>query len=178
MEKLIQHPIYKDYYADLESGEVYSCKFNKIKKLKLYNSRGYLQFNIMNNKEKICKKLHAFIFECGTQQTYEYSTSSSEGLTINHIDSNKLNNKFQNLELRTNRWNAKDGTDKKYKSKSDLPKYVRLNKTSLENGWCNPYYVQIRIKGKYKHFGYFTSIEEAEQVAKAKFQELYPNEIY
>ena len=177
MEKLIQHPIYKDYFADLSTGEVFSYKYNKIKKLKPSNTTQiYLNFNIRFNNKTINKKVHTFIYECGIQSIPIYSNKSSEGLTINHIDSNRLNNSFTNLELISNRKNTQ--------LNSKISKYgkgVHLDKKELERDGPNPYCVKIFINGKYKHIGSFPTPQEAYNKSKEiyllYFKEVLP-EIY
>ena len=51
---MIQHPIYKDYYATTD-GQVYSKKFksNRIKKIKPFRlNTGYYLLNLMHNKKR------------------------------------------------------------------------------------------------------------------------------
>jgi hypothetical protein len=169
-EKLYQHPIYLDYACNL-NGEVFSLKFGKIKKLKLSKSKGYLIFNIYCNK-KLNKKVHQFVWEC-FNKIEQWSNLTSEGLTINHKDSNKLNNKIENLELKTQRENTQlKECNKQKNKKSKLPKDVRF----VKNNKSNPFKVQILFKGEKKYFGSFSSIQEAEEVAIKQRKLLFPNE--
>ena len=178
MENLVQHPLYSDYFCDLSSGEVYSTKksnYNKegeFKKLKpSINGRGYLQFSMSYEGKQINKLIHSFVFECGTNKTYEYSNKSPEGLTINHKDGNKLNNKFSNLELINMRTNSQLSNNlTKENKKSKLPRFVTPS--------GKKFMIKIHIKGKQTYFGTYPTIEEAEQVARLKFEELYPTESY
>ena len=178
--KFTQHPTYKDYYADLEKGEVYSTlksNYNKegeFKKLKPALSRGYLMFNIHFEGKRISKQVHGFVFECGSQTIPKYG-KTSESLTINHINEIKIDNKFCNLELVTQRKNTQlREKDKIENKKSGLPRFVRPSPNSKKN----PFIVIFRYNKKYTYFGSFSTIEEATKIAKSKFEELFKGEIY
>jgi hypothetical protein len=167
------HPIYSDYGCD-ELGNVYSLKFNKIKKLKpAKNGKGYLIFDISYNNKQFHKRVHHFVYECITKLIPNWSNKSADGITINHIDSNRINNKIDNLEIKTLRENLQlKECNKIENKKSGLPRYVSF----IKNNNINCFRVLIRLKNKLIHFGNYSTVEEAEQVAIAKHKELYPNE--
>jgi hypothetical protein len=96
------HPVYKNYGADKE-GNVYKSINETVSRLNLnIQKNSYIRFNL-NSKTK---KVHHFVYECFSQTTPEYTVKGSGGLTINHIDGNKYNNKIDNLELISTRLNT------------------------------------------------------------------------
>jgi hypothetical protein len=170
-EKLYIHPNYTQYGSTLD-GRVFSLKFEKIKQLKqTANNYGYLGFTICLNKKQIQMLLHHFIYECVTGKVYNYSTDSSDGLTINHNDRNKLNNHFSNLSELPNRDNLRD---KVIIRKYDLPRYVYSSKQPRSK----PYFVVLYHNKKYVRYGSYSTAEEAEVFARQKFKELFPNDNY
>jgi hypothetical protein len=89
-----------DYYVT-ETGEVFSGKFDKLKKLKPSdNSRGYLQVYLMIDGKQINKSIHRLVGETFIPNPENYPQ-------INHIDGNKLNNHVSNLEWCTGSDNIK-----------------------------------------------------------------------
>jgi len=79
------------------------------------------------------------------------------GYEVDHIDCNPNNNKRDNLRLVTssqNSYNIRISS----KNKSGV-KGVHWNKAT------NSYRVRFRVDSKFKHFGMFKTIEEAESVA-------------
>ena len=87
------HPIFKDYASDID-GNVYSLKFGKVKEIsKCPHGRGYLQFNISMNGEKKPYLIHRFVYECWTEKPIDGQWQ------CHHIDHNKHNNHFDNLQL-------------------------------------------------------------------------------
>lgn len=85
-----------DYYVS-KHGEVYSLKSNcKLKPHLL--GRGYFYVHI-NNKTKLVHRLVADAFCEGKSEVNK---------TVNHIDGNKINNHFSNLEWCSYRYNEQD----------------------------------------------------------------------
>lgn len=89
-----------DYYCDI-MGNVYSNKFNKLKKIKArLHPEGYLQVALMiegKRKEKLIHRLVAEAFLLNTDNKPH----------INHKDGNKMNNHRENLEWATPSENGK-----------------------------------------------------------------------
>lgn len=83
---LIQHPSIPYIYAN-RGGKVFN--YNLGVELGSINSYGY---RVVKVHGKVYQA-HRLVYECITQ------SSIPEELTINHIDANKLNNSFSNLEL-------------------------------------------------------------------------------
>lgn len=113
-----QHPIYKHIWCD-EQGDVYSSKrkinlgfgrgnrYDDIgipKKLsKCTNTTGYTHYAVqINNKPKM-RSGHRLVYEC-------FNGVIPEGMQVDHIDLDVLNNKPENLRLATqkeNTWHRK-----------------------------------------------------------------------
>ena len=87
-----QHPYYKHIFVT-ESGEVYSNKTGKLKKLKLHlTDNGYLDVSILVAKAKsLRKRAHRIVAET-------YLENPNNLREIDHIDCNKQNNQVSNLE--------------------------------------------------------------------------------
>ena len=128
-------------------GNVKSLKYGKERiRKQTIGGGGYYRLCLMKNKKphkKIVSQLIAIAFlnhkPCGNK------------MVVDHIDTNKLNNKLYNLQVITNREN----TSKDRKNGSS--KYIGVS-------WCNTYkkwVATIQIKGKQKQIGYFTDEKEA-----------------
>ena len=91
MTNLKQHPVFTNYASD-KDGNIYSLKFNKIKRLsKVPHTRGYQQFCIHDGFPKMYL-IHRFVYEC-------HNGIIKDGLQCHHIDHNKENNSLDNLQL-------------------------------------------------------------------------------
>lgn len=60
-------------------------------------------------KKRVCKKVHRIVYET-------FKGRILEGMQVNHIDENKLNNRVENLNLMTPKENNNWGTSKKRRS--------------------------------------------------------------
>ena len=88
-----------------------------------------------------------------------------DGMQIDHIDGNPLNNQIENLRLATPSQNQQNSK-------------IRSNNTSGIKGirWyerSKKWKVQICINGKYKFIGYFDILEEAEAAITAARNNLH-----
>jgi len=155
------HPEYSDYGCDM-SGNVYSFKgyggisVRKMKPTKRKDKHcdriDYVVILYKDGKPKF-KLVSHVVFECVTNRLYKFSTKSRDGLTIDHDNNNPLNNRFSNLKLMTLSNNVSKQGKNKYK-------YIHWHKAS------NKWRFQIRENGKLKHFGLFSTIEEALEARK------------
>jgi hypothetical protein len=88
---LKQHPVFTNYASDID-GNIYSLKFNKVKRLsKVNHTRGYQQFCIHDGFPKMYL-IHRFVYEC-------HNGMIKDGLQCHHIDHDKHNNSLDNLQL-------------------------------------------------------------------------------
>jgi hypothetical protein len=88
-----RHPRYSHYGSDID-GNIYSFKHGKIKELsKCPHSRGYQQFGIRQYGEGHMYLVHRFVYECWSEKLIQ------DGMQCHHIDHDKTNNAFSNLEI-------------------------------------------------------------------------------
>ena len=92
-----EHFKYKGYGCDLD-GTTYSTKG---KRRTVIHHTGYQVITMYENKKAKQLRVHRFIYECVT------GSEIAEGMFINHIDGNKANNSYENLELVTPSENTK-----------------------------------------------------------------------
>jgi hypothetical protein len=91
------HPYY-EMYQITPTGEVKDTRTGKIRKPHL--ARGYLRVNLRVNNAYKFEFIHALVAET-------YIGLRPEGLVVNHIDGNKVNNCVHNLEFVTYSENLK-----------------------------------------------------------------------
>ena len=104
-KKYYIHPIFTNYAASKE-GEVLNVKTGRILKKNL-TDKGYYQFKV-NHKKLLKPKnyyIHRFEREC-------VRGVIPEGFVIDHIDSVRINNKIENLQLLTLVENVRKGNSK------------------------------------------------------------------
>ncbi len=78
-----------------EHGEIFSCKFGKLRKRKpSLKGNGYYQIDLWKDNKCTYKSIHRLLAQM-------YLADYSEDLQVNHIDGNPTNNKLENLEMVT-----------------------------------------------------------------------------
>lgn len=93
---------YNENYVVNEYGELFSLFGYKIRKLKPYiNSNGYVMYRLRVNGKTIQKSAHYLSYWVNVGHF-----DKSDGLQIDHIDGNKLNNHYTNLRRVTPRDNC------------------------------------------------------------------------
>jgi len=95
---MYEHFYYKNYGCDLD-GTLYSTKGKR--RTVTNKTTGYEVTSVRKDGVPIQYRAHRFIYECVTGKFIP------EGMVINHIDGNKRNNHFDNLELCTYSENTK-----------------------------------------------------------------------
>lgn len=99
-----------DDYFVTDTGEVYSTKYGKLKKLRYYiNNKGYVMYRLCVNGKVKQYSAHHLVYYC-----YVSSFDTKDGLVIDHIDGNKENNTPENLRRVTNRVNCNNPNTKVY----------------------------------------------------------------
>ncbi len=93
-------------------------------------STDYLRVNVMADGEGLCKlvNVHRLVALTYLSDSYE------EDLTVNHIDKNKLNNHFSNLEWISNVENVRLGHDKETSQYSLEGEILKTWKSAAEAG--------------------------------------------
>lgn len=109
---------YNENYVVNEYGELFSLFGLKIRKLKPYkNNRGYLMYRLSIDGKIIQKSAHHLSYWVNVGHF-----DTSDGLQIDHIDGNKLNNHYTNLRRVTPRDNMNN-----INTMGPLPKVSRSN---------------------------------------------------
>ena len=102
-----QIPGYTDYACD-EQGNIYSLKFNKIRKMKpAPNGKGYLHVSLTINGKQKTSIVHKLIAKT-------FLKDYSEDLEVDHIDRCKSNNNLENLRMVTRSENQQNNDAKGY----------------------------------------------------------------
>ena len=125
------------------------------KLLKSISDCGYYRVLLNLNGERKALLLHRVAYELHTNELLGTSI-------IDHIDQNKLNNKFSNLRKTSRADNNKNLPKRKDNISGESGVY------QLPNG---KWRAQIRVNNKNKHLGCYSTIEEAAQAkTSAKIQ--------
>ena len=128
-KKFYIHPTFFKY-ASSKDGEILNVKTGRILKKSL-NDKGYYPFGISDKNLSKPKTyyIHRFEWEC-------VKGDIPEGFVIDHIDSDRRNNKIKNLQLLTLAENVRKGNNKLIKSfnikNNKQKKYKSITSASLE----------------------------------------------
>ena len=132
--KLVEHPIYKEYYGS-KDGEIYSlkiCSRKSITKLRPQKHHlGYKLYFLHHDGKSIGTTGHRFIAECFIPNPNNLSD-------VNHIDKDKSNNAVINLEWSTHRGNCNHSRDDCAKNTYIITN-IKTNETYEINNlsrWC------------------------------------------
>lgn len=104
------------------------------------NTGGYLTVTIYLNKKGKIRRVHKLVAEA-----FLNHKPNGMNLVVDHINDIKIDNRVENLQIVTTRFNAFK-TQGKYSSK-----YKGVNWNNLKNKWQS----RILIGGKRKHLGYY-----------------------
>lgn len=131
-------PGYEGLYKISNYGSIYAVKCGKIRKLRV-NKDGYYIVILSKNDKKKSYLVHRLVAEAfidkknckkwGNDNIYKY-------ILVNHKDENKLNNKVDNLEWCTNKYNVMYSKKSNAKKLTQLMEYMerkKLNKSIRED---------------------------------------------
>jgi hypothetical protein len=157
MEEWKDIPDYPNYQVS-NLGNVRSLKFGKVKLLKpILHHCGYHMLNLFKENKRNKYPLHQLV-------AMAFLNHKPDGMdfVIDHINSDKLDNRLNNLRIITNRENiSKERSDRR-----DLPIGVYPYNGKYK------YRVYITIGGKQKSLGYFNDVEEAAQTYQSALQRI------
>lgn len=112
---------YEGLYQVSNYGRVKSFKHNKEKLRKeVKDNMGYLIVNLSKNGNKKIYKIHRLVAEAFLQNPNNYPQ-------VNHKDENKINNRADNLEWCTAKYNSNYGTRNERMSNTKKEKYPKGN---------------------------------------------------
>ena len=149
---------YEGIYKISTMGRVKSLKCSKEIILKDSSSTGgYKVIGLYNNGKKHTIKVHRLV----AVAFLEHKPSGINGLVVDHIDNNKLNNRLSNLQIITNRKNLS-------KDRIGASKYTGVYWHFRRDKWV----AQILINKKRIHLGYFDCEHEAGKSYKNKLETL------
>jgi len=138
---------FNDVYKISNLGRVKSLKFNKEKILKFsIHKFGYTQVTLVNKDIRTTKKVHQLVAE-----EFLFHKPNGYKLVVDHINDNPLDNRVENLQIVTQRFNACK-TQGKYSSK-----YKGVYWSKANNKWK----AGIKIGSKVKYLGYFLNEYDA-----------------
>lgn len=92
-----------DNYVITDNAEVINTNTGRVLKQNK-NPKGYMQIILSCEGKSSTKSIHRLVFEA-------YRGKIKKGLTVNHIDGDKSNNKINNLELLTQKENLRHAVD-------------------------------------------------------------------
>ncbi len=97
-------------YEISEDGHVRNIK-TKTTKYVILNKQGYYQIQFKKGGKTFCRKIHRLVAECFLEEPSEAIRLEAEAkypfvVSVNHIDSDKTNNHYTNLEWCTMKGNA------------------------------------------------------------------------
>ncbi len=93
-----EHPLYKGYFVT-EDGKVFSSRKSGLKELKQFMANDYMKVTPYINKKGVQTAVHKLVAEV-------YVPNPDNKPEVDHMDTNKLNNHFSNLEWVTRKENA------------------------------------------------------------------------
>ena len=129
IEYLIELKDYLNYFIT-ESGDVYSDKFDKMRKMKLsVDGRGYLEIQITNKGKRYTKFIHKILAET-------FINNPDDKKCVDHIDRNKLNNNLNNLRWVTISENMRNQT----KHKNNKSGIIGVCFDKSRNRWIAQWY--------------------------------------
>lgn len=135
-----------EQYAISESGEIFNRKTNRQLKLQK-NSAGYQVIILRNNNKGYTKNVHRLVYE-------NFIGELNKDLEINHIDGNKKNNHYSNLEQITHQENCIKAV---YNGLTKAGMYHPKSKpiAKLDNNWkVVEIYGSIRVAARINKINY------------------------
>ena len=149
---------YEGIYEVSNFGNVRSFKCKNVKIFKLsYNKLNYVTVTLHLNGKQKTRAVHQLVAEA-----FLGHTPCGHELVIDHINDNKSDNRLENLQIVTTRFNCRK-TQGKYTSQY---KGVHFSK------YMNKWHSSIRINNKKVHLGYFSKEEEARDAYISKLNQI------
>ena len=129
----------------------------------IFNNKGYYTIRLSKNGVKSTRQVHQLVAE-----SFLNHIPNKYEKVINHINGIKIDNRLENLEIVTNRYNTSDG-------------FKRLNKTSNYPGvcWnkdCNKWQCDIQVDDKSYYLGLFDNELSAKELYELALEKIEINQ--
>lgn len=145
-----QHPLLISLAANADGHVIrcdLRCRIKAWRSIKVETNRyGYLQFNKPLNSGRV--RVHHVVYECFHGVGHKWSTLTGSGMTINHINGIRKDNRLVNLEAISSSENIRLG-----KCKHGLPKFLTMDGAK--------YRLQARVNGIQHTGGWFDTMDLA-----------------
>jgi hypothetical protein len=155
-------PNYEGYYQVSNLGNVKSLSYNRSGKEKVFNphtnANGYFYVNLCKYGKQKGRKIHQLVAEA----FLGHIPNRYNGLIVDHINNIKTDNRVDNLQLTTARYNS--SKDKK----GCASKYTGVSYHKSSSKWM----ATIYIKGKRNYLGSFISEIAAGEAYKNALNQL------
>lgn len=133
-----------NYVYNPNDGLIYYAKWPGMQVATYVNSNGYCRLTVATNKKYYVHQL-AYLFMLGTLPP--------KGFHIDHIDGDKLNNKWDNLRLATPSQNS-------FNSKIHIDNTSGVKGVSWQSS-CNKWKASIKVNGNVFNLGTFATKDQA-----------------
>mgnify|MGYP003652292995 CR=1 FL=1 len=138
-------------------GNAKSLKYGKERILKKpINGNGYIQVGIYKNKKRYARTINQLM-----AIAFLNHKPCGHKMVVDHIDTNKLNNKLYNLQVITHRENLS-------KDRKGISKYTGVFLAKGRTKWR----ASININGKTKHLGCFVNEKDASQAYQNELKKI------
>ena len=152
---------YEGLYEVSDLGRVKSLKRKGCKNDRILkgspNRDGYLMLNLYKDGKRKLRTIHQLVAIAFLNHT----PNGFKGLIVDHNDRNKLNNRLDNLFLRTQRHNSS-------KDRKGISKFTGVSWRKKTNNWQ----ARIYINGKNKHLGTFADELEASKAYQIALEDV------
>jgi len=149
---------YEKLYQVSNLGRIKSLKYGKERILKGgVNSSLYLSVCFCKYNKQKSMNVHQLVAEAFLNHKID-----GHKLVVDHINDDKLDNRLENLQIVTQRFNS-------YKTQE---KYTSQYKGVCWNKKANRWYSRIRLNGKTKYIGSFENENEAGKAYQNKLKEI------
>ena len=154
MKLLTQTDLKKLFFIDTETG---SCFRRDGRKAVSLTQKGYQRTSVAGREYRVHRLVWLWV----------HGKHPPEGMTIDHINGNKVDNRISNLRVATTSQNKQNARKARLDSKSGL-----IGATWYSR--CNKWRAAIQVDGKKKHLGYFDEVEKAHAVYIEAKRTLHP----
>lgn len=161
--EVILHDDYVEIVIVRRNGDLFKTKvdYEGYSKIKEHQYKWHVWYNKNNDSFYVMSTMYQGLIEGKPKYKviylHRYLTDAAEGDYVDHLNHDTLDNRMNNLELKTNSENL---LNRKGANKN--------NSTGIRNvniAYGGKYQVQFSREGKRIHLGYYDTVEEAQKIA-------------